>query len=135
MLVSVYLNIRLRLFSIIAEEGRNKGLVIDHASRIEIENPSFVVRPSGRKRFLRTGQKNVHAFVRGRLAGALTANGALIGKPSAARYRRAGSACRYNPARDESFVVGEDRAPCRTAKSCLLEIKDGRASMTVLEAA
>lgn len=133
--VSVYFNVRLRLFSIVAEEGSKKGLVIHHASRIEIEDPVFVVRKSGRMKFLRTGQKNVHAMVRGTLAGASIADGHLLRKPSVSRYRRDGMPCRYNPAINESFVAGKDSTPCARARGCLLEISDGHAEMTVLDAA
>jgi hypothetical protein len=38
-----------------------------YASALHLTNAAFVVQPAGLRRFLETGQKNVHAFVRGTL--------------------------------------------------------------------
>lgn len=39
--------------------------VVAHVRAIRLENVEFVVSEAGRQRVLRTGQKNVHAFMRG----------------------------------------------------------------------
>ena len=68
MRVEVYWNLHKKLFSVRALEGENKGRVIQHAYKVKLEEASFVVQPAGRERVLREGKKNVHAFVRGRIA-------------------------------------------------------------------
>ena len=60
----VYYNLRKKLFSI-----RIKGKVKNHTNNVVIHNPKFVVQQGGRKRVLKTKQKNVHAFVRGTYVG------------------------------------------------------------------
>lgn len=65
--VFVYRNLRKRCYSIRAAEGTWKGLVIAHAERVEVDDVSFKVSEAGRQRVLRTGVKNVHAGVEGRL--------------------------------------------------------------------
>lgn len=43
---------------------QQRGLVIGHAEQLMAEDCSFIVRPSGRKRVLKEGKKNVHAFAK-----------------------------------------------------------------------
>lgn len=67
MRVAVYRNLRYGrkappLYSI-----QHKGKVIDRRHRVLLSNAKFVVREGGRKRVLREGRKNVHAFVVGDL--------------------------------------------------------------------
>ena len=56
----LYWNTRKALFSV-----RSGGLVVDHVASAFVIAPKFVVREAGRQTVIRTGQKNVHAFVRG----------------------------------------------------------------------
>ena len=58
--VEVYKNLHKDCWSI-----RLRGKVVHHCRKILIEEPKFVVQPGGRKRALKSGQRNVHAFVRG----------------------------------------------------------------------
>ena len=60
MKVEVYKNLRKQCYSI-----RQKGKVIGYALVLAMSNVDFVVQQSGRKRVLESGQKNVHAFLRG----------------------------------------------------------------------
>jgi len=62
MKVEVYYNLHRHLFSI-----RHKGKVIGHRRYVSLADVTFAVQPAGRKKVLETGQKNVHAFVRGTL--------------------------------------------------------------------
>lgn len=63
MKVDVYFNLHTYLWSV---KDRKSGLVTEHARVVYTSLPcSFVVRPAGHKKVLQTGQKNVHAFVRG----------------------------------------------------------------------
>lgn len=68
MKVEVYRNLRNNKYSIKALDGPEKGKVIEYAKSLVIFNPSFVVQPAGRDKVRKVKQKNVHAFVRGRLA-------------------------------------------------------------------
>lgn len=68
MRVEVYWNLHKHLFSVRALEGPNKGRVISHSRGITLTDVKFAVQPAGRERVRREGKKNVHAFVRGRIA-------------------------------------------------------------------
>ena len=65
MKVKVYFNLHKKLFSIVAMEGEEKGLVIGHTDYIELANPEFRVQQKGRDKVLREKRKNVHAYVTG----------------------------------------------------------------------
>lgn len=58
--VCCYYNLRKRCLSI--QRGRK---VVKYTHYICLENVKFIVQPSGRRRVLETGQKNVHAFAEG----------------------------------------------------------------------
>ena len=60
MKVEVYKNLRKQCYSI-----RQKGKVIGYALVLAMSNVDFVVQQGGRARVLESGQKNVHAFLRG----------------------------------------------------------------------
>lgn len=70
MIVHVYRNLKhgrkaQPLYSIL-----HKGRVIERRHRVLLSGATFVVREAGRQRVLKTGRKNVHAFVKGRLCDA-----------------------------------------------------------------
>jgi len=67
MRVEVYWNLHKSLFSMRAMSGPNKGLVVAHCNRIVLETVSLSVSEKGRQKVLTSGQKNVHAFIRGDL--------------------------------------------------------------------
>jgi hypothetical protein len=58
--VEVYRNLNRGGYSI-----RQRGLVVGHADYVTLLDATFVVRESGRKRALREGVRNVHAWVSG----------------------------------------------------------------------
>lgn len=62
MKVRVYWNTRKKTFSIQDYKTRK---VIEHRDRLILTNVTFKVYESGRQRVLKTGHKNVHAFVIG----------------------------------------------------------------------
>ena len=62
MRVEVYFNLHRKLWSV---RDLSTGLVVDHVDEIAIKDPSFAVQPAGRRKVLKEGRKNVHAFVRG----------------------------------------------------------------------
>lgn len=68
MYVQVYRNLHRGGYSVMSLEPGTYGKVIDHADKVIISNPRFVVQPAGRKRVIKEGRKNVHAFIRGELS-------------------------------------------------------------------
>src|SRR5690554_3174807 len=74
--VDVYWNVHKRLFSI-----RYRGVVVAHAREVLVRDASYVVQPAGREKVRDSGQKVVHAFVRGHLE-------AFKGETTAAGNRR-----------------------------------------------
>ena len=112
MRVEVYWNLHKKLFSVRALEGENKGRVIEHAYKVKLEEASFVVQPAGRERVLREGKKNVHAFVRGRLA------------PYIEGPRRSYPVT-YNPYKYDSFVQPETEKPVRWSPEVYMDVMLG----------
>mgnify|MGYP003635392358 FL=1 len=64
MRVQVYRNLNNGLISI---QDLSTGLVLGHASAIDLQEASFIVREAGRQQVIREQRKNVHAFVRGKV--------------------------------------------------------------------
>jgi hypothetical protein len=73
---------------------RQNGVVVGHTKDVTLKNVYFVVRDAGRKRVLRTGRKNVHAWALGYI------------DPRQSRYDL-GSAMpgKYNPRSDSCFMI------------------------------
>ena len=67
--VDVYWNSREEEWSIRSREKQDSRKVIFTTPFTVLLDPTFIVSVSGRQRVLRTGHKNVHAVVRGTLAG------------------------------------------------------------------
>lgn len=51
---------------------RQNGLVVGHTDFVDLKECYFIVQEAGRQRALRTGRRNVHAFVTGYLVGIST---------------------------------------------------------------
>ena len=64
MRVQVYRNLNNGLISI---QDLSTGLVLGHASAIDLEEANFIVREAGRQQVIKEKRKNVHAFVRGKV--------------------------------------------------------------------
>jgi hypothetical protein len=64
MRVQVYRNLNNGLISI---QDLSTGLVLGHASAIDLQEANFIVREAGRQQVIREQRKNVHAFVRGKV--------------------------------------------------------------------
>lgn len=115
MIVEVYRNLRhgrnaRPLYSI----RRPGGRVIYRRHRVLLSGAGFVVHEAGRQRALREGRKNVHAFVRGRLADSRGAFGI-----DANSRRDLPTKITYNPFQAGRFL-GEDGAPVKAARAVLL---------------
>ena len=94
----IYYNLHKHCLSV-----RHKGLVVNHAQEIALENVKFVVSQAGRQRVLREQRKCVHAFVRGEIR----AMDVYDSEP--------GHVIKYNPYKYNSFVT-EDGTPVKGAK-------------------
>jgi hypothetical protein len=64
--VRVYWNLHRKMYSIQARYGYD-WYVVAHAEELMLKNVTFKVSEAGRQRVLRTGVKNVHAYVVGGL--------------------------------------------------------------------
>jgi hypothetical protein len=106
MRVEVYFNLHKRVFSV---RNCKTGRVIYHTSSVQIKDPTFVVRKSGRLRVLRERKKNVHAFVRGEI---------MDTKHNACTKDR----LYYNPYEVDSFMVCKTNEPIDKAKEAYLYI-------------
>jgi hypothetical protein len=97
--VDCYYNLHKHCLSV-----RHKGLVVNHAQEIALENVKFVVSQAGRRRVLEEKRKNVHAFVRGE-----------IREMSFADRNAWGHVIKYNPYKYSSFVT-KNEIPVKGAK-------------------
>jgi len=102
MRVEVYYNLHKHLFSV-----RHKGKVIAHTHDVNIMNPTYVVRPSGRAKVLSEGQKNVHAFIRGEMCEEIYG-------------LKNGTAVTYNPYKYSHFVDKYTKEPIHESKIAIL---------------
>lgn len=69
--VDVYANLNEDCVSILSRETESEkyGTVIGHADLVVIDDPAFVIRDAGLDRARDSGQRNVHAVVRGEVNG------------------------------------------------------------------
>ena len=116
MKVSVYWNLHKGLWSVLAQEGPDKGRVVARLPRVTLRDVTSTVRQGGRQKVLREGRKNVHAFINGRL---VADHGRLKG----------GEQITYNPYKYSSFVYRDD--PSREFKGSGRAILDADRSVTV----
>lgn len=130
MKVEVYFNLHNQLWSVRALSGRDKGRVIGHASKVMIRDARFAVQAAGRAKVLEERRKNVHAFVRGDLEGAVWSYAAKAKTPResidftswersdvryAAHATRHGVGVTYNPYRYATFVDRATEEPVHAA--------------------
>lgn len=116
--VEVYWNLHKKCWSV-----RHKGTVIAHMGKVCLHGVQWVVQPAGRKRVLKEGKKNVHAFARGNLC---------IGD------READGSCTvpvtYNPYRYTTFIRSDKEEPITESEYALLSMTDeGRPLVTATE--
>ena len=97
----VYWNLHKNCYSV-----RQKGIVRCHADNVYLKDITFPVQEGGRELVLRSGVKNVHAFVRGVLCGPSE------GPTRQEEWRRVS----YNPYHGGHFVTLSDMEPIREAK-------------------
>ena len=85
--VEIYFNLHKKTWSV-----RQDGKVVRHTNFIQIREPQYVVRQTGKEKVRREKRKNVHAFVRGYVEDRLPVF------PSRSKF------ITYNPYRNDSFV-------------------------------
>lgn len=77
---------------------RQDGLVVAHAADVELERATFVTSESGYQRVVKTGQRNVHAWV----------SGYLVAKPDYLKWVHYWRRVMYGP-RGRFFLKREER--------------------------
>ena len=111
MIAECYRHSRLRLWSV-----RVDGHVLEHRRSCLLHACEFIVQQGTRQRVVDTGQRAVHAWVRGVWRVGVTDDESPIGFDRIA----------YNPFRAPTFTVMPDLIPVRCADTVLL-LPDGSA--------
>tara|TARA_R100000808_G_scaffold24448_1_gene56335 strand:- start:1925 stop:2323 length:399 start_codon:yes stop_codon:yes gene_type:complete len=127
--VDVYYNLHRKCLSV---KDRDTGLVVKHTHAIRIKvskhigTVRFIVSEKGRKRVLKEGRKNVHAYVRGAvsLGNTPSLEERKLQKPKTLRR------VTYNPYKYETFVDAKTGEEVRNAKEVFI---DGRNVYVVKE--
>jgi hypothetical protein len=124
--VEVYWNSKVKAFSV-REKPFGKPIVVGHAKRLLLREVTFSVGHAGRIKFLETGHKNVHAFMRGELHAVEWVETFVFGLSyednwtrgddayATVARKRLGVTVRYNPRDNISFV---DIEPNGKASQC-----------------
>ena len=106
MKVKCYRNLNKKCFSVV---DRKTGRVFRHQFHVVLKDARFRVSECGRQRVLRTGHKNVHAYVYGTL---LETNFCFPDiQPREARY---------NPKTTDKFIDTETKLPLKQASMVML---------------
>lgn len=101
----VYRNLNLGNLSI---QDRKTRRVIDHAAQVAISEPTFLVRPGGRERVLRSRRKNVHA-------------GVIGNRRKIPRGYKEWPIATYNPYKYSTFVLKDCGTPITKAKIAVID--------------
>lgn len=123
--VEVYWHSGRRLYSV-----REKGKVVDHVPFILLKDAQFVVQPAGRKKARETGQKNVHAFLRGYLVGDLITQYRKIKRDGGVRFVEEDNEYLsydifYNPFAYDQFVTTSTKSEVDKASYVEAGVKNG----------
>lgn len=84
-----------------------------HVSALYLKDATFAVQPAGLRRFRESGQKNVHAFVRGTMVHTTMNRWPGSIDPDWIQVR-------YNPKENDSFVIKDSLIPVYRGKEALL---------------
>jgi len=111
-IVEVYLNTHATAWSV-----RAKGKVIGHVPYfISLINATFHVQEGGRQRYLTTGQKNVHAWIKGEL---------VLDEYTKNEYTYLPcNTAVYQPSKHKSFINEKTRRPVKKAAYVELRLFD-----------
>lgn len=103
--VEVYRNLQNGKLSI-----RQKGLVVAYSDEVVLSSVKFVVQPAGLKKARETGQRNVHAFVKGVIWD--------LEVPYIIKLH--GKEVTYNPFKYDSFVYKKTEEEIREANAAIV---------------
>ena len=131
MRVEVYWNIRKKEYSMRALTGPGKGRVIRRGRGFTLGDCELVVQQGGRKRVLRDGKKNVHAFIRG----TWTPHTTDRVFPGSWWHNKISSRVRYNPYRDEQWNTWDGGERVNRATTVFLCCRDGHPIVSAVDAA
>jgi hypothetical protein len=113
--VFAYRNLNQDTWSLRATDQQEKNRIIGHQRAVLLENASFVVHETGRQQVLKTGQKNVHAGIKGTVA--------ALGEEAIRRFDEANAvSVTYNPFRWASFVEAKEERPIHQARQVLINM-------------
>lgn len=99
------------------------ALVVAHTNQILLQNCRFVVHELGRQRVLATKRKNVHAFIRGRVA-----------RNPASASHALNLRVRYNPYEAGYFFIAQEnwqRMPVHCARAVCINDEHGITAMHI----
>lgn len=114
--VRVYRNLHREMFSIQAKTDKG-WRVAGRAKWVQLFEPQAIVSEAGRQRVLRTGKKNVHAYLTGRLGTTYPTFSGFLPKEARANLRSAGRQrvtlrlFSYNPKDSAFFAYLNDGSP------------------------
>lgn len=103
--IMVYKNLNNGMYSV-----KQSGLVVAHAERLCLKDFECVINESGRKRAVRTGERNVHAFIKGKYT--------TSGMGTSAERNDLPAVIRYNPFKNKTFI-------CDNITDKSIEVKSG----------
>lgn len=126
-MVKTYFNLHRNVFSIIALEGEYKGKVIGHAPALLLAHATFSVGQAGRNRVIKEKRKNVHAFVKGRIATAITGERVERVKNQLAAPDDKGVWVSYNPYLKDHFYIKDSEDKIESCRGAYLIDKKVRA--------
>ena len=106
--VEIYFNLHKKTWSV-----RQGGKVILHTNFIQIREPQYVVRQTGKEKVRREKRKNVHAFIKGTIEPEPNINGLTIYK----QY----NPITYNPYLHNSFICKGNQEPIHNADKVYLD--------------
>lgn len=102
--MQVYYNLHKKCLSV----TNRKGIVIGYCDRITLRDVEFFVSEPGRQRVLKEKRKNVHAKVRGYVAG----ESSKLTEPRSVRY---------NPYLFETFVYSDTEKPIHQSDMAVVD--------------
>jgi len=119
--VKVYFNLNKKTFSIVARTGKEAGRVLFYSNLVSLEDCKFRVQQSGRRRVLKEGVKNVHAFAYGVIK--------HINSWDITNKINKGQHIKYNPYLYSTFVYNKDESVADYSNEILMTVSNNKPSI------